>query len=71
MNLVFIGNKFYHESGTMMSPIYQEIAGRLYRSDFGLMEIALENGEKVHIRPATEAELAWAEKKLKEWKNEI
>ena len=69
MNLVFIGNKFYRESSTMMSSIYQEVDGKLYRSDFGFMERALENGEEVHIRPATEAEMAWAEKKLEEWKS--
>ena len=68
MNLVFVGNKFYRESGTVMSSIYQEVAGKLSRANFGFVERALENGEEVHIRPANKSELAWAEKKLEELK---
>lgn len=64
MNLIFIGEKFYQESGTMMSPIYQEVDGKLYRSDWGFVQCALENGQEVHIRPATEAEMVWANERL-------
>ena len=65
MELIYIGNKFYLESGTMMSPIY-DVNG--YRQDWGKVQIALQNGESVHIRPATQSELIPFNEKLEGWK---
>lgn len=69
MNLIFVGNKFYQESGSMMSSIYQVVGDKLYRQDWGKVQIALSEGQEVHIRPANEIEMAWAEKKLAECKS--
>ena len=54
MELIFIGDKFYRESGSMMSSIYTVDAKR---SDWGAVQIALQDGESVHIRPATKIEM--------------
>lgn len=62
MKLVFIGDDFYHNSGTIMSSLYTEDG---QRSDWGKVKIALRNGEKVCIRPATEKELESAKETLK------
>jgi len=53
--LIFIGDKFYNESSTIMSSIYT-IDGR--RSDWGFVQVTLSQGESVYIRPATKVELA-------------
>ena len=53
MELIYIGDDFYHESGTIMSSIY-DIHG--YRQDWGKVQCALRDGESVHIRPATPQE---------------
>lgn len=53
--LIFIGYKFYFESGTMMSSIYTE-DGQRY--DWGFVQRDLQNGIPVDIRPATDAEFA-------------
>jgi len=63
MKLFYIGRDFYLKSSTMMSSIYEENGGR---SDWGKVEMALERGEEVHIRQATDKELLWAYKKLDE-----
>jgi len=57
MEVVFIGNNFYQESATMMSSVYELKNGRFYRTDWGFIEIALENGNSVNIRPANEFEM--------------
>ena len=54
IKLIYIGNRFYSESGTVMSPIYTE-AGERY--DFGFAAAALANGEEISIRQATPEEL--------------
>lgn len=61
MKLVYIGDKFYHESGTMMSSLYTEDG---QRSDWGFVNIALRRGEEVQIRQATSEELERYEKRL-------
>lgn len=61
MKLIYIGDHFYRESNTMMSPIYMEDG---CRSDWGKVEIALRNGHEVHIRQATEAERSHYESRL-------
>ena len=66
MNLIYIGDDFYTESGTMMSSIYKiEKSGSLSRSDWGFVQIALEKGEEIHIRQATDSEMVWAHLILK------
>lgn len=50
MTLVYIGRHFYHESGTSMGCLYTEDG---FRSDWGKVELAVESGETVTIRPAT------------------
>ena len=57
IKLIYIGDTFYSETSTAMSPIYHE-DGR--RSDWGKVSVALRNGDEVHIRPANDAELARA-----------
>ncbi len=63
MELIYIGKKFYWQSGTAMSSLY-DVNGN--RQDWGFVQIALQNGESVRIRPATITELALYEKKLLE-----
>lgn len=64
MKLIFIGERFYRESGTMMSSIYSENG---QRSNWGHVQLVLEGGEPVEIRPATQEELTKYEAKLKKW----
>ena len=54
VELIFIGDKFYSESKSIMSSIYTVDAER---SDWGFVQVALRNGESVHIRPATKIEM--------------
>jgi len=63
LKLLYIGNEFYYKSRTIMSSVYT-LNGK--RSDWGKIQIALEEGEEVHIRPATPNELRHYEKKLAE-----
>lgn len=59
MNLVYIGEKFYRDSLTLMSSIYEvQGPGKGYRrSDWGEVVVALQHGISVTIRPATEVQL--------------
>lgn len=61
MNLIYVGDHFYWESGTVMSSIYTEDGSR---SDWGGVQLALKNGETVHIRPATQNEIDRYEARL-------
>ena len=63
MNLIYIGDKFYRESQTMMASLYTE-NGKRY--DWGFVGRALENGEEIHIRQANKTEIDYYNKKLKE-----
>lgn len=65
MNLYYIGDHYYLQSGTSMSPIYTE-AGE--RSDWGFVQMALRRGDEVHIRQATAFEREAADAKLKQIK---
>lgn len=49
----------------MMSPIYHEDG---MRSDWGKVQCALRDGEEVHIRQATDAEVGRYERQLREMK---
>jgi hypothetical protein len=65
MNLIYIGDHFYTESGSMMSSIYDEQGNR---QDWGKVQLTLKNGESVNIRPATKEERLRLEQKLDEIK---
>ena len=67
MKLIYIGDHFYRESSTAMSPIYTEDGKR---SDWGFVQVALKNGESVEIRQATEAERDHYEARLSRMKRE-
>lgn len=62
MELIYIGDEFYSASGTAMSSIY-DIDGN--RQDWGFVQIALQKGESVYIRPATKKEKVPYIKQLK------
>jgi len=53
--LIYIGRDFYLSSGTAMSSIYRE--GFVQRWDWSMVQKALDKGDYVHIRPATESEM--------------
>jgi hypothetical protein len=67
MKLIYIGDHFYMESGTMMSPIYHETGER---SDWGKVNCALRAGETVEIRQATQQERDFYEAQLSRMKRE-
>lgn len=65
--IVFIGEHFYEESGTLMSPLYERLKnGRWKRYDYGFLRLDLESGKDVKIRQATRSELRSFEDKLNE-----
>ena len=67
VKLIYIGDHFYGESGSMMSPIYTEDDKRY---DWGVMQVALLNGEEISIRQATQAEKDKYEAQLSRLKRE-
>lgn len=62
LRAIYIGDHFYSESGTAMSSIYEKDTWR--RLDWGLIEIALRNGQPVNMRPANEGEMQIATRYL-------
>jgi hypothetical protein len=68
MKLIYIGEHFYHESGTSMSPIYTE-NGRRY--DWGMVQTELKRGGSIEIRQANEIELNHYEAMLSRMKREL
>ena len=66
VELIYIGDSFYHESGTIMSPIYCVAQRAWQRWDWGKVSIALDEGQQVTIKPATEREIEHACKILKD-----
>jgi len=60
IELIYIGEKFYNESASVMSSVYRKGENKMERWDWGFISIALEQGKIVKIRPATPAELKWA-----------
>ena len=62
MKLIYIGDHFYEESKSYMSSIYDTDGAR---QDWGKVQVALRNGERVSIRPATSQELVRYEIKLR------
>lgn len=61
IQLVYYGQRFYAESGSSMSSVYTEDGDRY---DWGFMQIALEKGESVYIRQATDEEYGAMSRKL-------
>jgi hypothetical protein len=67
IELVVVGERFYKESQTWMSPIYREKPkGVFYRYDWGFMCLDMMAGKELHIRSATKKEIAFFEEKLNE-----
>lgn len=65
MKAIYIGRKFYLESGTSMSSIYEITDdGGYIRTDWGFVQAALDRGESVEIRPSTLAEFGHFQKLL-------
>ncbi len=62
VNLIYIGDKFYGESSTAMSPLYT-VEGDRY--DYGFMQIALARGDEINIRQANKKEMKKYEGTLK------
>jgi hypothetical protein len=60
--LFYIGDHFYMQSGTMMSPIYEE--GTNNRYDWGFVSRDLRAGKSITIRQGTATEKAAAEAML-------
>ena len=67
LTIIFIGEKFYAESGTMMSPIYTENGERY---DYGFLRCDLEAGKTIVIRPATGDEFRHYQQQLDKLKAE-
>jgi len=70
IRLIYIGERFYQESGTSMSPLVRidtGIEGQAVgtRFDWGDATIALQQGADIYIRPATAQELRDAEAHLR------
>lgn len=65
IKVIYIGDHFYMESGTMMSCLYLEDGSRY---DYGFMKRDLLAGKAIIIRPATDAEIGQYERKLRAFK---
>ncbi|MCK4359164.1 MAG: hypothetical protein KAW92_10575 [Candidatus Cloacimonetes bacterium] len=66
MKVIYIGEFYYWKSKTAMSSVYQiDESNTFKRTNWGLIQVALQRGEEVHIRPANEKELKQMDKHLK------
>lgn len=63
IELFFIGENFYWETGTIMSSIYEVRTYKRY--DWGFVNRDLREGKKVNIRPATKEEMEWVNNNAK------
>jgi hypothetical protein len=61
----YFGDKYYNESGTIMSSLYTE-KGERY--DWGFLRRDVENGEDVVVRKATSDMIKWADNMLETFK---
>lgn len=66
--IIFIGDKFYSESSTMMSSIYH---ADFTRCDWGFVQSYLRDGYNVNIRPATQDEMSYFEDMLTKYKEKF
>lgn len=72
MEVIYIGRKFYCESGTTMSSTYlRQSDGSFTRYDWGKLECDLTAGKTVTLRPATDAEFRLFQGKLDAMKREL
>lgn len=65
--LIYVGDKYYMESGTMLSTLYEE--GTWSRYDWGFVQRDLREGIPITIRPATKEEIEIVDLKLKRIKD--
>jgi len=64
-NVVFIGERFYSGSKTIMSSIYLDLGNGIYqRYDYGKMKIDERNGIQINWRNATAEEIEYFDKQL-------
>lgn len=61
LELIYIGDHFYRDSGTIMSSLYDTDG---VRQDWGKVQLACRTGQRVNIRPANKEELAYYLKEL-------
>jgi hypothetical protein len=67
IELVFIGERFYKDSQTLMSAIYESLPGGVWeRYDWGKLQLDINAGKNIHIRQATKEEIQKFEMKLNE-----
>ena len=67
VSVVFIGERFYAESQTLMSALYKILPnGKYSRYDWGFLQMDISSGKNVNIRAATKSEIKFFEKKLNE-----
>lgn len=64
IELVYIGERFYRYSHSMLSSIYKVVDGGYERYDYGFLKIALEEREDIVIRQAFPHEIKRFEQKL-------
>ncbi len=65
MDLFYLGNDFYWSTGTKMSSLYSVKDRKRY--DWGLVQMELDIGANVNIRPANDEERQWAIEQRKEF----
>ena len=63
----FLGDKYYHASGSMIGVLYTEGG---YRYDWGFLQQDVAHGIEVLVKPATPDLIKWADEKLAEIKKE-
>ena len=67
ISLVFIGDRFYKDSQTLMSLIYRSLPdGKWERYDWGRLQLDISAGKQIVIRPATKKEIRFFDGKLNE-----
>lgn len=70
IELAYIGQDFYLESGTHISALIPVGETEKKRWDWGTIQVALRDGHEVSIRPASHEELGKAYSRLRELKQE-
>lgn len=64
INVIYIGDNFYDKSNSMMASTYKTENEKLIRFCWADIQNALDDGNSINIRPATDAEMLWAYKEL-------
>ena len=68
IKLIYIGEKFYMLSGTIMGTLYEvDEDAKWHRWDWGFVQKALGEGKSINIVPADENELTIAEALLESY----